>query len=120
MLNYCYCDSHLTECAVELFGNNCYKNCSLTCGNPGVCHKVTGHCNGSCLPGWEGDMCQNGNNLPKKDYAYHIRIPFLTVIYCCFYFFYFLFVCLFVCFLNLKLSHDLDKHSLQCQQGYNQ
>ncbi|XP_078328398.1 uncharacterized protein LOC111111981 [Crassostrea virginica] len=47
------------ECAVELFGNNCYNNCSLTCGNPGVCHKVTGHCNGSCLPGWEGDMCQN-------------------------------------------------------------
>ncbi|XP_022306485.2 uncharacterized protein LOC111112903 [Crassostrea virginica] len=47
------------ECAVGLFGNNCSKNCSLTCGNPGVCHKVTGHCNGSCLAGWEGDMCEN-------------------------------------------------------------
>nr|XP_022304917.1 multiple epidermal growth factor-like domains protein 11 [Crassostrea virginica] len=47
------------ECAVGLFGNNCSKNCSLTCGNPGVCHKVTGNCNGSCRPGWEGYMCQN-------------------------------------------------------------
>ncbi|XP_078330387.1 uncharacterized protein LOC144624457 [Crassostrea virginica] len=47
------------DCTVGLFGNNCSKNCSLTCGNPGVCHKVTGHCNGSCLAGWEGDMCEN-------------------------------------------------------------
>nr|XP_022306488.1 platelet endothelial aggregation receptor 1-like [Crassostrea virginica] len=47
------------ECAEGLFGNYCQENCSLTCGNPGVCHKVTGHCNGSCLAGWEGDMCEN-------------------------------------------------------------
>ncbi|XP_078330346.1 uncharacterized protein LOC111112509 [Crassostrea virginica] len=47
------------ECAVGLFGNNCSKNCSLTCENPGVCHTVTGHCNGSCLAGWEGDTCEN-------------------------------------------------------------
>ena len=37
----------------------------MTCGDPGVCDKVTGHCNGSCLPGWEGKMCQNGNDLYK-------------------------------------------------------
>ena len=49
-----------TECAAGSFGNNCTKNCSLTCGDPGVCDKVTGHCNGSCLAGWEGDMCDNG------------------------------------------------------------
>ncbi|XP_078330382.1 uncharacterized protein LOC111112904 [Crassostrea virginica] len=46
------------ECADGLFGNNCVENCSMTCGHPGVCHKVTGHCNGSCLAGWEGDMCE--------------------------------------------------------------
>nr|XP_022304591.1 protein jagged-1b-like [Crassostrea virginica] len=51
--------SRCIECAVGMFGNNCSKNCSLACGNPGVCHKVTGHCNGSCLAGWEGDMCEN-------------------------------------------------------------
>ncbi|XP_078330369.1 uncharacterized protein LOC144624440 [Crassostrea virginica] len=47
------------ECAAGLYGNNCSRNCSLTCGNPGVCHNVTGHCNGCCLAGWEGDMCEN-------------------------------------------------------------
>ena len=51
------------QCAVGLFGNNCSKNCSQTCGNPGVCHKVTGHCNGSCMAGWEGDMCENGKYM---------------------------------------------------------
>ncbi|XP_078328061.1 uncharacterized protein LOC111112074 [Crassostrea virginica] len=50
------------ECDAGLYGNNCSKNCSLTCENPGVCHKVTGHCNGSCLAGSEGDMCEN---VPK-------------------------------------------------------
>ena len=53
----------LTECAVGLFGNNCSKNCSQTCGNPGVCHKVTGHCNGSCMAGWVGDMCEKGKYM---------------------------------------------------------
>nr|XP_022310709.1 multiple epidermal growth factor-like domains protein 6 [Crassostrea virginica] len=47
------------ECAAGLYGNNCSRNCSLTCGNPGVCHKDTRHCNGSCLAGWEGAMCEN-------------------------------------------------------------
>ena len=120
MLNYCYmyCVSHLTECAVGLFGNNCSKNCSLTCGNPGVCHKVTGHCNGRCLPGWEGDMCQNGNDLKKNMI---ITLGYLFSHLCLAGFFVcFLFVCLFVCFLNLKCSHDLVKHSLQYQQGYYQ
>ena len=65
MLNYSYCESYLTECAAGLFGNNCSKNCSLTCGNPGVCHKVTGHCNGRCLAGWEGYMCENGKYVFK-------------------------------------------------------
>ncbi|XP_078327837.1 uncharacterized protein LOC111111750 [Crassostrea virginica] len=47
------------ECSAGVFGKDCAGNCSMTCGDPGVCDKVTGHCNGSCLPGWEGDMCQN-------------------------------------------------------------
>ena len=56
----CLCGLYSTECAAGSFGNNCSKNCSMTCGNPGVCHKVTGSCNGSCLAGWEGNMCENG------------------------------------------------------------
>nr|XP_022304590.1 multiple epidermal growth factor-like domains protein 10 isoform X2 [Crassostrea virginica] len=51
--------SRCIGCAAGLYGSNCSKNCSMTCGNPGVCHKDTGHCNGSCLAGWEGDMCDN-------------------------------------------------------------
>ena len=65
MWNDRYCEFHVAECAVGLFGNNCSKNCSLTCENPGVCHTVTGHCNGSCLAGWEGDMCENGKYVFK-------------------------------------------------------
>ena len=65
MWNDSYCDFLLTECDAGLYGNNCSKNCSLTCENPGVCHKVTGHCNGSCLAGWEGDMCENGKYVFK-------------------------------------------------------
>ena len=46
----------------------------------------------------------------KKNDAYNIRIPFfLTFMYCCIFYFF----CLLVCFLNLKLSHDCVKHSLQ-------
>ena len=54
---------NLKECSAGLFEKDCAEKCSMTCGDPGVCEKVTGHCNGSCLQGWKGDMCQNGNNL---------------------------------------------------------
>ena len=53
------------ECSVGVYGKDCAEKCSMTCGDPGVCDKVTGHCNGSCLAGLVGDMCQNGNNLYK-------------------------------------------------------
>ena len=46
-----------------MFGKDCAENCSMTCVDSGVCDNVTGHCTGSCLPGWEGDMCQIGNSL---------------------------------------------------------
>lgn len=42
---------YLTDCAAGLSGHICSKNCS---------HKITGHCNGSCVAGWEGEMCENG------------------------------------------------------------
>ena len=59
----CQCGFCFTECSPGVFGKDCVENCSMTCGDPGICDKVTGHCYGSCLPGWEGDMCQNGNDL---------------------------------------------------------
>ena len=62
---------YLTECVAGLFGKKCVGNCSMTCGDPGLCDKVTGHCNGSCLAGWEGDMCENGKHV-YKFYIYPI------------------------------------------------
>ena len=67
----------------------------MTCGDPGVCDKVTGHCNGSCLAGWEGDMCQNGNTCVKKLYMYPIDSNALYVIFS---FYFFLFLFRFFCF----------------------
>ena len=54
----------------------------MTCGDHGVCDKVTGHCNGSCLPGWEGNMCQNGINVCKLymyliSNALHVILPLI-------------------------------------------
>ena len=56
----CKCAFYFTECSAGVFGKDCAENCSMTCGDPGVCDKVTGHCNGSCVSGCEGDMCLNG------------------------------------------------------------
>ena len=69
----------------------------MTCGDPGVCDKVTGHCNGSCLPGWEGNMCQNGNNLYK--------IMFITLGYLSF------IIDTLRGFFYVKLSHDVHVSS---------
>ena len=71
-----------------MYGNDCAEKCSMTCGDPGVCDKVTGHCNGSCLPGWEGYMCQNGNNLDLNNCSFkyactiirNLRINFFLIL----------------------------------------
>lgn len=63
ILSKCLSGFYLTECATGFFGNNCAENCSVNCGDPGICDKVTGHCNGTCLAGWEGDLCQNGKYI---------------------------------------------------------
>ena len=63
--SHCSCAFYFTEYSAGVFGKDCVENCSMTCGDPGVCDKFTGHCNGKCLPGWEGNMCQHGNTLYK-------------------------------------------------------
>ena len=76
-----------------MFGQDCVENCSMKCGDPGVCDKVTGHCNGRCLPGWEGNMCQKGN------YVY--KIIFITLGYLL------LNINAFRFMFNFELSYDL-------------
>ena len=101
--NQCSCGFYFTECSVGVFGKDCVENCSMTCGDPGVCDKVTGHCNGKCLPGWEGNLCQNGNILYK--------ILFIRWWYLLFNIYVLLFS-----YLNLDLSDDIFKYSRQNQQ----
>ena len=36
------------DCPEGLYGSNCLQNCSMTCGDPGRCDIMTGHCNGGC------------------------------------------------------------------------
>ena len=50
----------LSECSVGFYGVNCLQNCSMTCGLPGDCHRITGYCNGGCQRGWTGVMCEEG------------------------------------------------------------
>ena len=48
------------ECPIGSYGANCLDNCSLTCGHPGKCDRVTSHCNGGCQIGWAGVRCEEG------------------------------------------------------------
>lgn len=57
----------LAVCSEGYYGYNCKENCSMTCGVPGRCDRVTGSCNGSCLSGWKEDMCEIGNLCKKKN-----------------------------------------------------
>ena len=88
---------YLTECDAGLFGKNCVGNCSMTCGDPGVCDKVTGHCNGSCLAGWEGEMCENGK------YVYRLYI-YISVFKCITYMFYLWFLAIQIILFSLRFN----------------
>ena len=51
------------ECLVGLYGMNCLENCSMTCGIPGNCDRITGYCYGGCQRGWTGVKCEEGKRL---------------------------------------------------------
>mgnify|MGYP003689832513 CR=1 FL=1 len=46
--------------SVGSYGVNCVENCSMTCGIPGNCDRITGYCNGGCQRGWTGVKCEKG------------------------------------------------------------
>lgn len=54
------CIIFFQECSVGLYGANCLQNCSMVCGVPGNCDRVTGYCNGGCQRGWTGVRCDEG------------------------------------------------------------
>ena len=63
------------ECPLGVYGTNCLENCSLTCGHPGKCDRVTGHCNGGCQRGWTGVGCEEGKRHRNNKHA-NISIHF--------------------------------------------
>ena len=48
------------ECSVGFYGVNCLQNCSMACGIPGNCDRITGYCHGGCQRGWTGVRCEEG------------------------------------------------------------
>ena len=49
---------HFPECSIGLYGVNCLQNCSMACGIPGKCDRITGYCHGGCQRGWTGVRCE--------------------------------------------------------------
>ncbi|XP_078328402.1 uncharacterized protein LOC144623721 isoform X1 [Crassostrea virginica] len=58
-----YIGPRCQDCPEGLYGLKCLQNCSMTCGYPGTCNMMTGHCHGGCQVGWTGAMCEKGYHL---------------------------------------------------------
>lgn len=50
----------------------------MTCGNPGKCDRITGHCYGGCQPGWIGLFCKKGNWFFSDDFT-HIEKKYTKI-----------------------------------------
>ena len=57
------------ECPLGLYGDSCYKYCSINCMVSADCDRVTGRCTHGCQSGWEGDRCVTSM---KKSYNFVI------------------------------------------------
>ena len=50
-------------CPSNRYGNNCQENCSINCGVPERCDRITGHCEGGCQEGWKGSRCDSKEGI---------------------------------------------------------
>ena len=62
------------ECSIVLYGVNCLQNCSMTCGIPGNCDRITGYCHGGCQRGWTGVRCEEGKRYINNKSSMSILI----------------------------------------------
>ena len=61
----------ISECPDGFFGSDCREHCSMTCGIPGSCDKVTGRCHGGCQAGWTGNICDKGYFKLNRNLTLH-------------------------------------------------
>lgn len=52
----------IVECSAGFFGINCVNRCSEKCNLTRVCDRLTGQCDGGCIPGWKGATCNESKN----------------------------------------------------------
>ncbi|XP_078328406.1 uncharacterized protein LOC111115159 [Crassostrea virginica] len=69
-----YIGPNCRDCPERLYGRNCLQHCSMTCGDPGKCDIMTGHCNGGCQVGWTGSMCEKGYHLTINDIHENVHV----------------------------------------------
>lgn len=58
----------LKKCALGRYGVQCRGICSEHCKGSTTCNHVTGQCEGGCVVGWKGFLCNKGKC--KKIYIY--------------------------------------------------
>lgn len=54
---------HFTACPHGVYGINCEDKCSINCGVPGQCDRVTGECEKGCQVGWKGSTCDKSTRF---------------------------------------------------------
>ena len=50
----------LKECKKGWYGLDCRSQCSGHCRDNAACNHVTGQCDGGCVAGWRGVLCDKG------------------------------------------------------------
>lgn len=52
----------IVECTAGYFGSNCVNQCSENCNLTRACDRLTGQCDGGCIPGWNGATCNESKH----------------------------------------------------------